>query len=50
MASAVEPIAAPLDGAACNAGMLKRPKNKAISVPIIILCIRFASIPAEFKA
>jgi hypothetical protein len=38
-----EPTAQPFAGAACTAGMLKRPKNKAISVAISTLCIRAAS-------
>jgi len=42
-ASADEPTAAPLAGAAWDAGMLKRPKNTAISVATTILCIRSVS-------
>jgi hypothetical protein len=34
-----EPTAQPFAGAACEAGMLKRPKNKAISDAISIRCI-----------
>ena len=43
MESATLPIPAPLAGAACKAGILKRPKKKAISVAITILCIWITS-------
>jgi hypothetical protein len=44
IALTAEPTAQPFAGAACETGMLKRPKNKAISVAIRVLCIRAASL------
>jgi len=46
VAFSAEPMAEPLPGAACRAGMLNRPKTKAISVAINVLFMWFAPLLA----
>jgi hypothetical protein len=49
MASAAAPIAAPPAGAACTAGMLTRPNARAISIAMIVLCIRITSLHCQIE-
>jgi hypothetical protein len=50
IALTADPTAQPFAGAACEAGMLKRPKNKAISDAISILCIELPPSGHPLKA